>query len=348
MTEFPNNSEISSINDLSNNLGANMDITHPYEVFPMNFPFLGNSDVITLEEDDNFSKIIESDTNITRNLEEKFKIKSDKQIKINKYNLNKEDNFLKEKKNSNCSNNVNSLKSFNNMKENESNTIISINNNNNLIRKKRIFDIKYPNYFFIFTKSDNNNDIRKIIEESLKKDKKSSKIKIIKRRDNADIIRKKIKAKFFKSLRNRSNEKLKIGGSLKFFNLLPQKFISNLSKKINKEAFDLTFEKIFSKNFCEPGEYKNIDDPNLKKYKENLSVIEYLNKRREICEKSEYNIFKNKQLYQIYDEYLRSKEFEDDILALKQQKEKTDYFKNDKYIKSYVKLAFNMKNFIYH
>lgn len=68
----------------------------------------------------------------------------------------------------------------------------------------------------------------------------------------------------------------------------------------------------------------------MKKFKHNLKVLEYLDKNKEIAEKSNYNVFKNMKFYQIFNEYLRSKEFEKEITSLKLQKE------NDKYIRNYI------------
>jgi hypothetical protein len=72
-----------------------------------------------------------------------------------------------------------------------------------------------------------------------------------KRKDNSDNIRKKVKSRFLKVLKNAVNEKLKLAGSKKFFNFLPQTFVSNVSKDKNKDMFDSTFKDIFTKNFCE-------------------------------------------------------------------------------------------------
>ena len=48
------------------------------------------------------------------------------------------------------------------------------------------------------------------------------------------------------------------------------------------------------------------------------------------------------KLYEIYDEYLNSKEFKMDISKLKQQKE------TDKYIKKYISRAINLIDYFYY
>ena len=72
----------------------------------------------------------------------------------------------------------------------------------------------------------------------------------------------------------------------------------------------------------------------------NISVLEYLEKRKTISKQSKYDLFKDMKFYQIYEEYLRSREFEIDIKNLIK---KYDY----KYIKKYIKLDLNLNNFFY-
>ena len=118
-----------------------------------------------------------------------------------------------------------------------------------------------------------------------------------------------------------------MAGSKELFNFLPQVFISNISRDKNRDVLDLTFKEIFSKNFFED---EKANESDIKKYKHNLNVLEYLENNKEIAEKSNYNVFKNMKFYQIFNEYLRSKEFEKEVTSLKMQKE------NDKYIRNYI------------
>lgn len=225
-------------------------------------------------------------------------------------------------------------------------------NNLNVKTKKILFKTTNPSNFFIFNKGEKNNYARQIINEVIKNGK-NKKIftssdnpgnlhrkkrfisNIRKRRENSDNIRKKIKSRFLKTLRNRINEILKLAGSEKFFSFLPQMFVCNVSKEKNRGVLDMTFKEVFTKNFY-IGEKVNYSD--LKKYYHNLSVIEYLENNKDISEKSNYNIFKNIIYNQIYDEYLNSKEFELEIEAL----QKTE---NEKYIKLYINKAINLTDF---
>ena len=100
--------------------------------------------------------------------------------------------------------------------------------------------------------------------------------------------------------------------------------------------FDKTFKEIFSINFLDK---EKENDANFKKYKKNIDTIKYLENNKDISEKSNYNCYKNLKFYQIFDEYLRSKEFENEIENLEFEGEE------DNYIHDYIKLACNLNNF---
>ena len=159
-------------------------------------------------------------------------------------------------------------------------------NNKCICKKRKIFYSNSARNFQIFNKRIYNKSSRQIINEfqdrlyqnelnkmnsGIKKHKKKVK-NILKRKENADNIRKKIKARFLKDLRNTINKRLEIAGSNKFFKLLPQSFITNISKPKNKPILDLTFKEIFTKNFCENGKKCG---PDLKNYHHNLAVLDY-------------------------------------------------------------------------
>ena len=156
-----------------------------------------------------------------------------------------------------------------------------------------------------------------------------------KRKNDPDNIRKKIKARFLESLKNTINKRLKKAGEYYFFSYLPQNFICNLKKKENKDALHLTFKEIFSKNFSEDKD--KVHKSYIEKIEYNIKVINYLEKNRIIGKKSNFIYFKNMEYFEIFEEYLKSKEFEMDIIKLK-DKEKDDY------IKKYIKLVFNLNN----
>jgi hypothetical protein len=219
-------------------------------------------------------------------------------------------------------------------------------NENEKQKRRNIFAVIHQE-FNIFNQSDYDTPIRKFINNIFYKEKKykmmffskEKKCRTNNRKICDDLIRKKIKARFLKILKKTINNKLKLAGSKKFFNLLQQKFISNTSREMNGEALDLTFKEIFSKNFCS-SKGGCEDDANMKKYNANLSVLDYLEKNNDISKKSNYSKFKGMKYYQIFEEYLNSKEFEIEISCLRMEKGV-----DDKYIKKYIKLAYSLNNY---
>ena len=96
----------------------------------------------------------------------------------------------------------------------------------------------------------------KVIKKTIKKGINNKQ----KRKFKPDSLRKKIKARFHKNLKNAINSKLISSGADFFFDFLPQSFVNNISKKINKEALSLTYRQILEKNFAK-------DDKNKGTYK---------------------------------------------------------------------------------
>lgn len=225
-----------------------------------------------------------------------------------------------------------------------------------LCKKRNLFKIDKPNDFRIFTTGGNGNSAKKIIEEAIQNFNKkianesnaeSEKIKkyalriqnVQKRKENSDNIRKKIKSRFFKCLRKAVNERLTMAGSQKLFKLLPQVFISNISKEKNKAYLNLSFKELFSNKFCEEEKINESELFNLDNYNHNLSVLDYLEKNDIISEQSNYKNFKNMKFYEIFNEYLKSNEFENEIASLKMKNE------TDKYIQDYIIKASNLIEF---
>lgn len=226
-------------------------------------------------------------------------------------------------------------------------------NNKFIGKKKKLFKVIYPIDFNIFHRGEFGKYPRNLINSILNKNRKYIKFVISDneknlqkipsnknetRKNNSDNIRKKIKARFIKKLKNTINDRLKIAKSKKYFQLLPQKFISNVSRKENRGVLELTFKDIFSKKFYDE---ENKDKADIKKYNDNISVLHYLDHHKDISEKSNYVVFKNMKYYQIYEEYINSREFEIEIINLKRDKE------NSKYIENYIKLAYDLNDFFY-
>ena len=209
-----------------------------------------------------------------------------------------------------------------------------LNNNNKKIKKKKNkFKICHIEYKKI--EKDETDKKDKIITNRLKH----------KRKYKADDIRKKIKARFHKSIKNIINENLRKAGSKKLFTFLPQVFISSIARQTNRYVLNMSFREILQQNFVndlDEKKYKNkkID---LAKYKKNLSVLEYLDNNPEISKNSGFDIISRMKYCDLLEEYFKSNEFERAIFKLKEENEDEDYIKE--YIiksKNYVK--FFMEN----
>ena len=131
-----------------------------------------------------------------------------------------------------------------------------------------------------------------------------------------DDIRKKIKIKFHKVLKNIINKNLKKAHSKKFFKFLPSIFTGNISKKLNSKYLDYTYKELLLTDFTLlPGDNTN----------KKVDYNNYLN-----------NNIKYKDLF---NNYLSSKQFEYAILELKNKNEKIDY------IREYIRLSRTYLNY---
>jgi hypothetical protein len=161
-----------------------------------------------------------------------------------------------------------------------------------------------------------------------------------KRKYKPDDIRKKIKARFHKSIKNIVNENLKQAGSKYLFSFLPQIFISSISREKNHQVLNMSYRDLLKKDFVsniDENKYKN-KRVDLAKYQNNLNVLEYLDNHPDICEKSGFDVIGKMKYGDLLDEYFKSDEFEGDIKKLYLEDEEEDYIKE--YInkaKSYVK-----------
>jgi len=281
--------------------------------------------------------------------------------------LTKNENVTKDyknvlKPNFNAESDNNKKQIFNSL-ENKEKNIINNNlkdiNTNNVNNTNIINEITYEGnnenrniIFNIFNSGDydsySNNIINEVLNCSYKKCKKIKKIKklftqfpkqirkkkknIEHRKDNADNIRKKIKVKFHKILKNIINLKLKKAGSKYIFKALPQSFITNITKEINKPFLDLPIKDLFSINF-------NSKERDNKDY--NLFVLEYLDNHNDISKKANFDKIKNMKYEDAFNEYLLSKEFKLVISTLKKDE-------TDKYIKNYITKAYGLINFLKH
>jgi len=181
------------------------------------------------------------------------------------------------------------------------------------------------------------------------KKQKQRRLKEIKiRKDKPDNIRKKIKSRFLKILKTRINEKLKNAKSEYIFDNLPQCFISDISKNGNKFILDMTIKELLTKNFFEDVISKDNNEkifikkkrnPNKEKHEKNQKVLKYLDRNSDIRKSSNFNVISRLTFREIFKEYLKSEEFETDILKLKNKDN------SDKYIKDYINKAYDFLDY---
>ena len=170
----------------------------------------------------------------------------------------------------------------------------------------------------------------------------------ISRKFKPDNIRKKIKSRFFKSIKTRINQILKCAKSKEFFDLLPQCFIINITKKRNQPIMKMTFQNLLEYDFIreEMKEEKHESQlvkkkrlVDIKKYNKNLKVMDYLGKNKDIVTRSKFDIIGNMTITQLFEEYLKSDEFEKEIAKLEKEGD------NINYIKDYIVKAYGFINY---
>ena len=186
-------------------------------------------------------------------------------------------------------------------------------------KKKEKFQVTCPDEFKIFTRPNPLNS-PPIPGPAKPKIRNRKKIKI--RKFDADNIKKKLKSKFLKNLKKCVNEKLIEACSPKLFKSLTQIFIIDVSKETNSAAFNLSLEELLSKNFCKGKECKESD---IKKYEHNLSVLKMLEENKNLSIKSGFEYFKKMKYSQIFEEYLKSEEFNQTIIRLEEKEENPNY-----------------------
>ena len=264
-----------------------------------------------LENENNYSNIFE-------NSEDVFNFK-DSNISAYQNFLQINDNFDSEKELEIHSRENSDKKDINSFKEqidydsSNDQCLFLLNLTNSSLKEsrkntKKIFDVIYPEKSnFDFNRSENTKRIIFIKRR---------------RRDKKDNILQKIKRAFFNNyLYNRINNLLKIGKkSHKFFYRFSKKFIIDMVKKNNKKLLDMTLRQIIE-NESKEGNKQNLNVLSSLKEEKNDKLKELLN--------SKYK--------DIFEAYINSKEFDNEIIQLK-AKDMTD-----SYIKNYIYLS---KNFI--
>jgi hypothetical protein len=309
-------------------------------------------------EGTNQQYFIEQNLNNVRQEEnyEKYGIKS----KINGETINKNDQFEgknDDDKPDNCKNMKNLNEESEQIKNKKGRRIKKKISKKKIKKKKLITIFKKHDKFKIFKVFDppGESEINKQIKKEILKILEKKNINLIfnieykekKRKFMSDNIKKKIKARFLKSLKNKIQIKLDKANSDLKMDFLQQCFISDISKERNSKIINKTLKELMSTDFFDIYENeKNKDEKekpekstekeriNKKKYENNLKTIEYLEKNKEIKEKINFDVIGDMTFKSLFNEYLYSKEFEEEILKLKSQE-------SSKYVKDYIIYAYN-------
>lgn len=149
--------------------------------------------------------------------------------------------------------------------------------------------------------------------------------KIFVRKLKSDSIRKKIKARTHKKIKEIINCKLKRGGSKMYFESLPQPFITNIKIEYNKNFLKYTMRELFESYVG----YKNKDRD---KVNINIKVLKYIDSSKNLKNQNDIFIFLNSTYEVILQDYFRSNYFLEDIEKLKNEKESQEYISKYKFI----------------
>ena len=172
--------------------------------------------------------------------------------------------------------------------------------------KEQKKDKKYKNEKLLFLNSSkekkNYNNTKSVIYRKLK----------------PDSLRKKIKARFHKKLRQIINTQLKEAGSKYFFDNLPQCFITNINIEFNKPLLNITMRELFQKTFG----FKAKDR---EKIEYNIKVLKYIEDNPDTKNNSKIDEFLDSTYKVIITKYLGGNYLLEDIERLKKEGEKDDY-----------------------
>ena len=207
---------------------------------------------------------------------------------------------------------------------------------NAIFKSPHCISISTPNDIIIQINSSNN----KLNEGKIKCGKKRETFKKkYKRKAKPDDIRKKIKARFHKVIKNIINFNLKRVGSTKLFDFFPQNFIANITVKLNKIALNHTFEYLIKNDLAHLHSSQHQNQTDLEKFKRNLDVLNYLDNNPIIDQLSCFSKIRKMKYKDLYKAYFLSAEFEQSIIDMYKKGEKIEY------IESYINKSLNYIKF---
>ena len=197
--------------------------------------------------------------------------------------------------------------------------------------KAKIFKVVHRERTSLFTNLENDEIDSSTNDETFLKRKRLPEKR--RRLENQDNMRKKIKRGFLNNaLIIKLNAILEYYKIKSYFEKFPQNLVVDVNRNSNKDLLNMSLEEIFEKKEL----YNKNDKNSLNNYYHNLEVI----KSKEVQENSELKTILNKKYYELFEEYINSKEFKvDEINRLKKKK------MNDLYIERYIYLAKHLIEF---
>jgi hypothetical protein len=213
------------------------------------------------------------------------------------------------------------LNKVNNLDINNNNS----NNNNYPAPKNNFEQIQIPTP--LCSKNctiDKKNKKGNILFLNTKKERKNTK-NIIYRKLKPDSLRKKIKSRFHKKLKQIINTKLKEAGSKYYLDSLPQSFITNINIGFNKPLLNMTIRELFKKSF-------GVKAKDREKNEFNKRIMKYIEETPEINNNIDISDFFDSKYSEIIRKYMGGKYLMEDIERLKQEGEKDDYINRYSYI----------------
>ena len=157
-----------------------------------------------------------------------------------------------------------------------------------------------------------------------KKERKNNK-NVIYRKLKPDSLRKKIKARFHKKLKQIINTKLKEVGSKYYLDSLPQSFITNINIAFNKPLLNMTMRELFKKTF-------GIKAKDREKIEFNRRTMKFIEETPDINNNSDISDLFDSKYSEIIRKYMGGKYLMEDIERLKLEGEKEDYINRYTYI----------------
>ena len=227
-------------------------------------------------------------------------------------------NYKLEKKSAALKANANQINNNNfNSQTKEKNNINSLNISNSALNGHELSYSK-DNFSEAPLVIVNNQNIEKVLFVNTKEEKKYKNNNGYVRKLKPDSIRKKIKARFHKKIRQIINHKLKEYGSKFLFNFLPQPFITNINIEFNRSLLKITMRELFQKTFGTKKKDKEKTDYNIK-------VIKYLEKNPHINNDKNISQFLDSTYEEIIQKYMNNKYLMEEIERLKKEGQNNDY-----------------------